>query len=52
MLLTTSSTKTYSKNGKVVVDMVSYVQEIIDASPEEFNGLAKTPAESHLFEVN
>ena len=42
----------YSKNGKVIVDMVSYVQEIIDASPEEFNGLAKTPAASHLFEVN
>ena len=32
--------------------MVSYVQEIIDASPEDFNGLAKTPAASHLFEVD
>ena len=42
----------YSKNDKVIVDMVSFVREIIDASLEIFNGLAKTPAASHLFEVN
>ena len=42
----------YTVEGQVTVDMREYVQMVVDQAPENMKGNAKTPAASHLFEVN
>ena len=42
----------YTKKGQVTIDMREYVQMVVDQAPCDMKGNAKTPAASHLFEVN
>ncbi len=41
----------FSKKGKVMVNMIEYIKNIIDDFPEEIVGTKTTPAADHLFEV-
>ena len=41
----------YSKKGCVSIDMKKYVEDMIDAFPEEITSTAATPAANHLFFV-
>jgi hypothetical protein len=42
----------YSSSGQVRFSMNNYIQEMLDALPDEMSGHAVTPATSHLFDVN
>ena len=43
----------YRVDGKVSVSMIPYMQEIVDKFPVDLTGRsAKTPVDSHLFDVN
>ena len=42
----------YSKKGRVKISMYDYVKKIVDESPNDMSGVAKTPASSHLFQSN
>jgi len=42
----------YSQAGKVIVDMKSYIDEILNECPEDMKGVVKTPAADHLFKTN
>lgn len=42
----------FRKPGAVIVSMRDYVTSIINQAPSEWEGTAKTPATSHLFEIN
>jgi hypothetical protein len=41
----------FSKKGKVIVNMIEYIKNIIDNFPKEIIGTNTTPAADHLFEV-
>ena len=41
----------YSKKRKVKISMEGYLREVLEEYPEEIIGRAKTPAATHLFEV-
>jgi hypothetical protein len=42
----------YSTDGKVVIRMEDYVEEMLQDLPEDMAGSATTPAAEHLFQVN
>ena len=42
----------YSERGKVKISMYDYIRKIVEESPEDMQGIAKTPASSHLFLTN
>ena len=42
----------YSQKGKVKISMYEYVRKIVDESPDDMKGIAKTPAGGHLFNTN
>ena len=42
----------YTQNGEAKICMKDYINEAIEAFPEDCTKLAKTPAGPHLFEVN
>lgn len=43
----------YTMAGKVAADMIKYIEsKILNDLPDNFNGIAVTPAANHLFEVN
>jgi hypothetical protein len=42
----------YSEPGKVKVYMVDYIKGMLEQLPVDMDGIAATPAASHLFEVN
>ena len=41
----------YSKKGKVSLDMQKHIQSILAAAASDMDGLAETPAASHLFQT-
>ena len=42
----------FSKKGSMKINMVEYVESILDEAPPEMTGEAVTPAGKHLFEIN
>jgi hypothetical protein len=42
----------YSKDGKVMIKMLDYVEKMLTDLDKEMDGLAETPAADHLFTVN
>jgi len=42
----------YSTKGKVKISMYDYIDKLLTELPSDMNGSAKTPAASHLFNVN
>jgi len=42
----------YSEKGRVRISMYEYVKKIVNESPDDMKGIAKTPASSHLFHTN
>ena len=42
----------YIVEGKVKINMCEYLNKILDDLPEFFDGLAASPAASHLFDIN
>eukprot|EP00957_Ditylum_brightwellii_P197743 15065216-Ditylum_brightwellii.AAC.1 len=42
----------FSTKGLVKIDMMEYIEKMLDNLPEEFDGGASTPAANHLHEVN
>ena len=42
----------YSAKGKVKISMYDYIDKLLTELPSDMNGAVKTPAESHLFNVN
>jgi len=42
----------YSTKGKVKISMYNYIDKLLMELPSDMNGGVKTPAESHLFNVN
>jgi hypothetical protein len=42
----------YSIKGKVMIKMDDYVDKVLEASRDDMNGVATSPAADHLFEVN
>jgi len=42
----------YSTKGKVKISMYDYIDKLLTELPSDMNGTAKTPAASHLFNVN
>jgi hypothetical protein len=41
----------FSKEGKFIVNMEEYIDEILTGLPEDMNGMATTPAADHLFKT-
>jgi hypothetical protein len=41
----------FSKKGKVMVNMIEYIKNIIDNFPEEIVGTKTTPVADHLFKI-
>jgi hypothetical protein len=41
----------FSKPGELIVNMVDYVKNILHNAPDDMEGVTKTPAASHLFDV-
>jgi len=42
----------FSEPGKFKVNMIEYVDSMLESLPNDMNGIAATPAGDHLFEVN
>ena len=42
----------YREQGKVKIDMIDYLKQILDDLPDKYQGRAFTPASKHLFQVN
>jgi len=42
----------YRRKGKVTFSMESYIKQILEEAPYNMEGIAKTPAACHLFNVN
>ena len=42
----------YLRKGKVTFSMESYIKQILEEAPYNMEGIAKTPAACHLFNVN
>ena len=42
----------YSPKGKVIIDMVEYVEKILQDDPLDMTGEAVTPSTTHLFIIN
>jgi hypothetical protein len=42
----------YSMDGKVIIRMEDYSEDMIEELPENMGGSASTPAAEHLFQVN
>jgi len=42
----------YSTEGKVKISMYNYIDKLLTELPSDMNGAVKTPAASHLFNVN
>jgi len=42
----------YHRKGKVTFSMENYVRQILEEAPYDTDGIAKTPATCHLFNVN
>ena len=42
----------YSKTGKVRIDMLQYIEALLESLPSEYNGDAVTPAAGHLLDVD
>ena len=42
----------YSHLGKVIIDMQQYIQGALNKAQSGMDGVANTPASSHLFQVN
>ena len=41
----------YSRKGKVIIDMTSYVKDMWEEFPQELDGQVRTPATKHLYEI-
>ena len=41
----------FSKKGKVMISMQSYIEQILDEVPDDMAGTATSPAADHLFKV-
>jgi hypothetical protein len=41
----------FSKNGKVMVNMIEYIKNIVADLPEEITATKTSPAADHIFEV-
>ena len=41
----------YHKRSKVNINMIEYLNKILDDLPENYQGRAITPAENHIFEI-
>ena len=41
----------FTKDGKFIIDMEKYIDDIIVDLPNEFDGVASTPAAGHLFKT-
>ena len=41
----------FSKEGKVVITMINYIEEMLEELPDDMAGTAATPAANHLFDV-
>jgi hypothetical protein len=41
----------FSHKGEVRIDMIPYINKIIDAVPEKITGVQSTPAGDRLFQV-
>lgn len=42
----------FTQPGKVTVNMTDYVMRMVDEAPEEFGGVATSPAANHLFDIS
>jgi len=42
----------YLQKGLVKISMYEYVRKIVEESPDDMKGIAKTPASGHLFNTN
>jgi len=42
----------YRRKGKVTFSMENYIKQILEEAPYDMEGIAKTPATCHLFNVN
>lgn len=42
----------FTKPGKVAVYMTEYILRMVEEVPEEFGGVANSPAANHLFDIN
>ena len=42
----------YLQKGQVKISMYEYVKKIVEESPDDMKGIAKTPASGHLFNTN
>jgi len=42
----------YMTKGKMKISMYEYIEKLLTELPSDINGLVKTPAASHLFNVN
>ena len=41
----------FSEDGKFIVDMEEYLDEILNGLPEDMSGVATTPSADHLFKT-
>jgi hypothetical protein len=42
----------YSVKGKVTLSMYEYIDKMLAELPSDMNGVSKTPAAVHLFNIN